>query len=150
MPNKNLIVLNPLVSRAEDLAKEHEHIYKKYVVPGRLKLYGLLQKIMQLSEAIDASADKDQLINHMRIQLKNKHQIKTQDNSSAEAVLVRFVTRADRKSAHVYARSIETAKTNGVKSSDFVNYVKEKGGIERIREKGVEAHSRGQSNTCCE
>lgn len=132
MTNKNLIVVKPLITQAEDLAKEHELIHQQYVVPGRLALYGLLQKIMQLSEAFDASPDKDDLIKFMRIKLQESR-IKTQDNTPADAVLVRFVTRADRKAAHVYARAIETAKANGVPSTDFIKFVQEQGGIERIR-----------------
>lgn len=138
MTNADLIVTRSLIGQAEDLAKEHELFKQQYVIAGRAALYGLLQKIMKLSEAFDASADKEDLIKLMRAQLLNDYGIKTQDNSSDASVLVRFVTRADRKAAHVYARAIESAKANGIKSTDFVNYVKEKGGIERIRCNGVD------------
>lgn len=138
MKNTNLVVTKSLIGHAEDLAREHELFNQQYVVAGRAALYGLLQKIMQLSEAFDASPDKEDLIKLMRVQLLNDYGIKTQDNSSDASVLVRFVTRADRKTAHVYARAIESAKANNIKANKFVEYVLQQGGIERIRAIGVD------------
>lgn len=138
MKNTNLVVTKSLIGQAEDLAREHEQFNQQYVIAGRAALYGLLQKIMQLSEAFDASSDKEDLIRLMRVQLLNDYGIKTQDNSSDASVLVRFVTRADRKTAHVYARAIEAAKAAQIKSDDFVDYVQQQGGIERIRAIGVD------------
>lgn len=138
MKNTNLVVTKSLIGQAEDLAKEHELLNQQYVVAGRAALYGLLQKIMELSEAFDASSDKEDLIKLMRVQLLNDYGIKTQDNSSDASVLVRFVTRADRKTTHVYARAIESAKANNIKADKFVEYVLQQGGIERIRAIGVD------------
>ena len=137
MKNTNLVITKSLIGQAEDLAKEHEQFNQQYVIAGRNALYGLLQKIMHLSEAFDASSDKEDLIKLMRVELQEKYGIKTQDNSSPETVLVRYITRADRKTAHVYARAIETTKANGITSAGFVEYVQEQGGIERIRSIGV-------------
>lgn len=138
MEKTNVVVTKSLIGQAEDLAKEHELFNQQYVVAGRVALYGLLQKIMQLSKAFDASPDKEDLIKLMRVQLLNDYGIKTQDNSSDASVLVRFVTRADRKTAHVYARAIESAKANNINADKFVEYVLQQGGIERIRTIGVD------------
>jgi hypothetical protein len=43
------------------------------------------------------------------------------------------VTRADRKTAHVYARAIEAAKASHVPAVGFSDYVDEQGGVEKIR-----------------
>ena len=142
MKNTNLVVTKSLIGQAEDLAKEHEVFNQQYVVAGRAALYGLLQKIMQLSEAFDSSSDKADLIKLMRVELQEKHGIKTQDNSSPDTVLVRYITRADRKTAHVYARAIETTKANGITSDGFIEYVQEQGGIERIRAIGVDPETK--------
>lgn len=138
MKNANLVVTKSLIGQAEDLAREHEQFNQQYVIAGRSALYGLLQKIMQLSEAFDASSDKADLIKLMRVQLLNEYGIKTQDNSSDASVLVRFVTRADRKTAHVYARAIEAAKANNINADKFIEYIVQQGGIERIRAIGVD------------
>lgn len=130
---KNLVVTKSLIGQAEDLAKEHEQFNENFVVAGRLALYGLLQKILKLSEDFDASKDKDDLIKLLRVKLKEQYGIKTQDNTSDTSVLVRFITRAERKAAHVYARAIEAAKASGVTSDRFIGYVQAQGGIERLR-----------------
>lgn len=138
MENYNLVVTKSLIGQAEDLAKEHDQLNEKYIIAGRIALYELLQKIMKLSEAFDASVDKSDLIKLMRVDLQEKYGIKTQDNTSEASVLVRFITRAERKTTHVYARAIEAAKANGINSENFVEYVQQQGGIERIRATGVD------------
>lgn len=138
MAENVLVVLPSLIQQADLLAKEHEHFNETYIVAGRAALYGLLQKIMKLYEDFDNCADKAALIKYLRTELAESYGIKTQENTSDAAVLVRYVTRADRKTAHVYARAIETAKANGIDSAGFVAYVQDKGGIERIRAIGVD------------
>jgi len=51
--------------------------------------------------------------------------------------LVRYITRADRKTAHVYARAIETARANQIAPAQFAGYVEKAGGVERIRADAV-------------
>ena len=65
--------------------------------------------------------------------------IKTQQNTSDITVLVRYITRADRKTAHVYARAIETARANQIAPAHFAGYLEQAGGVERIRANGVES-----------
>ncbi len=65
--------------------------------------------------------------------MASQYGIRTQENTSDTTVLVRYITRADRKTAHVYSRAIEAARANAIASSDFALYVEQAGGIERIR-----------------
>lgn len=139
--NSNLVVSKSLIGQAEDLAAEHEFFTDKYVISGRRALYELLAKIFMLVERFDQSIDKDDLIKMVRKNLQEQCGIKTQDNTSATTVLVRYITRADRKTAHVYARAIESAKDNNIKSEDFANYIERSGGVERIRAVGVDANN---------
>lgn len=67
------------------------------------------------------------------IHLAQKHAIKTQENSSDVSILVRYITRADRKTTHVYARAIDAAKQLKVKSAKFIEFVEAAGGIEQLR-----------------
>lgn len=135
----NLVVTKSLIGQAEDLAAEHEQFNEQYVIGGRKALYEMLGKIYTLVELFDQSIDKADLIKMVRKSLQEQYGIKTQDNTSDTTVLVRFITRADRKTAHVYARAIEAAREDGIKTGDFPAYIERGGGIERIRAIGVDA-----------
>jgi hypothetical protein len=126
-------VSKTLIVQADDLALEHERFHTNYVIAGRMALYALLGKIYELVLKVEGSDDCDFFVDQMRKSLKSKHSIRTQENSSTAAIVVRYVTRADRKTAHVYARAIEAAKASHVPAVGFSDYVDEQGGVEKIR-----------------
>lgn len=132
-----------LIAQADDLALAHENFHTHFVVGGRVALYALLQKIYELVLKLEASSDQSFFVQQMRKNLKNKHGIKTQENSSPTAIVVRYVTRADRKTAHVYARAIEVAIATNVPALEFSDYVEEQGGVEKIRA----AHTKTQKKS---
>ena len=127
-----LVVTKTLIGQAEDLAQEHEQFYDGYIVAGRKALYELLGKIYALSEQLDAAVDREEQVELLRNILARRG-IRTQENSSTTAILVRYITRADRKTTHVYAKAIEAAKANRIRVGNFVDFVEEAGGIDRIR-----------------
>lgn len=129
----NLVVTKTLIGQAEDLAAEHEAFNTSYVIGGRKALYSLLGKIAVLVERFDTAVDKDDLIKIVRKNLQEQFGIKTQENTSDVTVLVRYITRADRKTAHVYARAIETARANQIAPVNVAGYLEQQGGIEQIR-----------------
>ena len=126
-------VSKTLIAQADDLALEHERFHTNYVIGGRLALYALLGKIYELVLRIESSVDCEFYVDQMRKDLKSKHSIRTQENSTTAAIVVRYVTRADRKTAHVYAQAIEVAKVSQVPAINFSNYVDQQGGVEKIR-----------------
>lgn len=134
----SLVIKKSLIGQAEDLAAEHEQFTEQYVIGGRRALYELLAKIYTLVERFNQSIDKADLIKMVRKNLQEQYGIKTQDNTSDVTVLVRYITRADRKTAHVYARAIEVAQVNSIKTEDFAAYIERSGGVERIRAIGVD------------
>jgi len=129
----NLQITKTLIGQADDLAVEHENFHDHYIVGGRAALYELLGKIYGLAEQLDGCVDRDEQLELLRTVLAQKHGIRTQENTSDTTVLVRYITKADRKTAHVYSRAIETARKNGIASNNFVSYVEQAGGVERIR-----------------
>jgi hypothetical protein len=126
-------VSKTLIAQADDLATEHEKFHTNYVIGGRMALYALLGKIYGLVLKVESSVDCEFFVGQMRKSLKSKHSIRTQENSSTSAIVVRYVTRADRKTAHVYARAIESAKASQVPAIGFSDYVDKQGGVEKIR-----------------
>jgi hypothetical protein len=135
--DKTAFISKTLIGQADDLALEHESFHTNYIVAGRIALYELLGKIYTLSIMLNDAIDKTEQISMMRSVLSEKHQIRTQDNTSDLAVLVRYITRADRKTAHVYARAIQSASESGVLPENMVSFIEHNGGIERIRAIGV-------------
>lgn len=136
VPSK-VVVTKSLISQAKELAEEHELFHEQFVVGGRKALYAMLAKMLGLVKKFDASVDKVELISLMRQELQENHGIRTQENTSDIAVIVRYITRADRKTTHVYARAIESALESGTQAEYFPAFLEHHGGIERIRAVGV-------------
>lgn len=133
MNNNQLVVVNKsLISQAEELATEHDLFNDKYIITGRRKLYELLSKIMGLAEQFEASLDRDDLFFNLRYKLKEAN-IKVQENTSNVALLVKYITRADRKTAHVYTRAIETAMACHYKAVELPQAIASAGGLEKLR-----------------
>lgn len=127
-----LVVTKSLICQANDLAEEHER-FTNYIAIGRLALYELLGKIYALYKQLEVAEDREAQIKDMRFKLVKKYRIRTQINTSDLGLLVRYITRADRKTAHVYARAIETAMANEIGHDNFVEYIQNQGGIEQMR-----------------
>ena len=133
-----LVITKSLVCQADDLAEEHEQFNTNYIVGGRLALYVLLGKMFDLYKVLEASPDKKVLLGEMKHRLVHDHRIRVQANSSDAGILVRYITRAERKTAHIYARVIEQALINQIPSEHFVDYIEQCGGIEQMRLSGVD------------
>ena len=135
----NLRITKTFIGQADDLALEHENFHDHYIIGGRAALYELLGKIYGLAEQLDKCIDRDEQISLLKAILAKNYGIRTQENTSDTTVLVRYITKADRKTAHVYSRAIETARQNGIASNNFVGYVEKAGGVERIRSNAAAA-----------
>jgi len=124
--------LTDLMTRVDEVAQQHEEFYVSYVVGGRKALYKLLSSMLGVVQMVLNSVEKEQLIKDCKHVLRNSG-IKTQSNSSDVAVMVRYMTRTDRKTTHVYARAIEAALAQGIGADGFSNFAEESGGLENIR-----------------
>jgi len=133
-----IVITKSLICKADDLAEEHEKFNTNYIVGGRIALYELLGKIFDLYKVLEASTDKKALLDDMRHRLVHDHKMRVQTNSSDASILVRYITRAERKTAHIYARVIEQALSNQISSDNFVGYIEQCGGIEQMRLSGVD------------
>lgn len=145
--SNQLVISKTLISEADGLASEYESFYSNYIVAGRTALYQSLGKMYALAQKLDQSADKQEQVASMRKILSEKYNIRTQENTSDVAVLVRYITRADRKTTHVYARAIEAAKANEVPELHFAGYLEQEGGVERIRANGVQGSESGEADS---
>jgi hypothetical protein len=147
METTNLIVTKSLMAQAIGLAEAHNTFHTQYVIGGRKALYVMLANIMRFTVEVNASVEKDVLLKSIRHELQNKYNIKTQANSSTTAILVKYITRADRKTTHVYARAIDAAIASDVKADEFVEFAETEGGLEQISAIGVDADVKEKADT---
>jgi hypothetical protein len=122
-----------IVDKAELLSLRHSTYVDKFVTLANDELYAILAEIMALYEQVNDSQDQIKLIKHIRQHLSSVHNIKTQANTKTTALVVKLVTRANRKTSHVYSRVLEVAIAAGVKPDGLVEFIKLKGGIDKVR-----------------
>ncbi len=128
-----LDITKSIITHADSLAQRHALYVSDFVTRANTELYEILAEIHKLYEQIDGSKQRDKLIKNMRERLKSSHNIKTQANTKTTALITKYVTRASRKTAHVYSRVLEVAIANHIGSADLVDYIKRMGGIDKVR-----------------
>lgn len=131
--NKKYIIENSIIKQANSIAERHATYVNDFVTRANTELYAILADVLELHEQIEASQQRDKLIKLMRDRLKSSHNIKTQANTKTTALVTKYVTRASRKTAHVYSRVLEVAIANGIDSSGLVAFIQSKGGIDKVR-----------------
>ena len=135
-----------IISNADLLAERHATYVSDFVTRANTELYAILAEILKLHEQVEGSKQRDKLIKRMRQHLKSTHNIKTQANTKTTALVTKYVTRASRKTAHVYSRVLEVAIANGIGSADLVEFIKLKGGIDKVRMAVASAEAVTQHN----
>jgi hypothetical protein len=129
--NKALVL--SLIAEADVVANEHVNYHEQYVTTANNVLYVLLANMLQVCLDVQASSEAAKVVKEMRIKLKSEYGIKTQANSKTSAIVVRYIVRSNRKTAHVYGRVIEVAIANGITPEQLPEFIRERGGIEEIR-----------------
>jgi len=138
--NKTLVL--SLIAEADVVAKEHETYHEQFVVSANDALYKILANMLQVCIDVDASGDADRVVKEMRSKLKSDFGIKTQANSRTSSIVVRYIVRSSRKTAHVYGRVIEVAMANNITPEQLPDFIRDRGGIEEIRLSVVSAEEK--------
>uniref|UniRef100_UPI0040484BE9 hypothetical protein n=1 Tax=Shewanella sp. TaxID=50422 RepID=UPI0040484BE9 len=141
-----LDICQAIIADADTLAERHATYVSDFVTRANTELYAILAEILKLHEQMEGSKQRDKLIKRMRQYLKSTHNIKTQANTKTTALVTKYVTRASRKTAHVYSRVLEVAIANGIGSADLVAFIQTKGGIDKVRMAVASAEAVTQHN----
>ncbi len=128
-----------IITHADLLAQRHQDYVSEFVTRANSELYAILAEILKLHEMITACAKSERVVKQMRRSLKDNFNIKTQANTKTTALVVKYVTRASRKTAHVYGKVLDIAIADGITSEGLVDYIKGKGGIDKVRKAVVSA-----------
>jgi len=129
--NKTLVL--SLIADADLVAKDHVNYHEQYVVSANEVLYKLLASMLQVCLDVESSGETARVVKEMRSKLKSDYGIKTQANSRASSVVVRYIVRSSRRTAHVYGRVIEVAMANNISPEQLPDFIRDRGGIEEIR-----------------
>lgn len=138
--NKTLIL--SLIAEADVVANQHEIYHEQFVTRANEALYILLGNMLKVCLDIEASGESVRVVREMRNKLLTDYGLKTQANSRTSAIVVRYIIRSGRKTAHVYGRVIEVAIANNITPEQLPDFIREKGGIEEIRTSLVSAEEK--------
>jgi hypothetical protein len=131
--------LKNLLEEGTVLSGKHDAYVDTYVEKSIEQLSIHLSELMAYAQEVLAMPNTEQIIKKMRQDLSRLYGIKTQGNSPDLNIIVRYVVRSNRKTAHVYARVIQVAIDAKVAPADLPVFIKANGGIDRIRQKTVNA-----------
>lgn len=115
----------------DEIAALNRKYHTEYVVRGTQALYEVLSAIYKAAIQINLSIAKDQIYKKMRDALKARD-IKTQANTPALTVLVKYIVGADRKSASNYSRVLQVAMQENLAPEELAAYISRRGGIGQI------------------
>jgi hypothetical protein len=122
-----------LIAEADEVAKAHETFQEQYEMPANQMRSQLLSNILAICLDIELSGEAQRVVKEMRSKLKSDFGIKTQANSRTSSIVVRYIVRSSRKTAHVYGRVIEVAMANNISPELLPDFISDRGGIEEIR-----------------
>ncbi len=116
-----------LITRLDDLREQWETSH----AASRDNLYNILSQCLRIAEDCRKDAEKEQALNDAL----SARTITGLGRKKFEAKVVSYVfdLKSDRRRCHVYARVLLSANREHVKPADFADWIKHKGGIERVR-----------------
>jgi len=121
-----------LLGQAGSLTKLNDQYTQTFVVKGTKALYDLLGAIYSYALQVDSSPLRDHVLQRMRDELQESHDVKTQANSPWITTIVRFILPSDRQTAYTYARVVQIAFDENLSANELPAYIRDRGGISKI------------------
>lgn len=147
MKQSEKAVIEQVLCEGNVLAEKQADFNEQYIVKANDVLYSLLADIMAFADLVMVSSYKLSILSRMRTVLSKEYKIKTQRNSSDILILVKYVVRTNRKNAHVYARVLDLAYKSDVMPDELPEFIRQHGGIDRIRESNVSLAASAKKKT---
>jgi len=130
-----------IVQAVNALENEHSSYVDQYITRGNQTLYAVLAKIYALAVQINHSDNKDSIIKSLRNTMSLQKKIKTQKNSSALTLLVRWVVGGSRQLAHTYSKALSAAYEDNVSAYELATYFVKQGGMKSSAKRNTEQKS---------
>lgn len=134
---KTETTVTKLVQKLDDLVVERENYEANELLRSNKRLYELLSSVLALYyEAITSETVLKETIVRVRARLSERN-IRTQKNSPALTLFVRYTFNTDRQRALNYSRSLLAAVQAKIPSEQFAAFVTERGGVEECKRQVV-------------
>ena len=122
------------VKESEELFKLGEKFELEVVQRGHQSLYELLASIYGLALRIEESPQMDKIVEAIRKDLKDNHEINVKSNTTPINVMVKYVIRADSSAASRYVKVLNVARQESVSVVDLPAYITRRGGVSQAQE----------------
>ena len=122
------------VKESEELFKLGEKFELEVVQRGHQSLYELLASIYGLALRIEESPQKDKVLEAIRKDMKDNHQITIKSNTTPIVVMVKYVIRTDSSAASRYVKVLNVARQENISVVDLPAYITRRGGVSQAQE----------------
>jgi hypothetical protein len=130
-----------IVQAVNVLENEHASYVDEFVTRGNQALYAVLAKIYALAVQINHSDNKDSILKSLRNVMSLQKKIKTQKNSSALTMIVRWVVGGSRQLAHTYSKALDAAYKDNIAAEELAAYFTKQGGLNSASKRNGEQKS---------
>lgn len=127
-----------IVQAVKVLESEHASYVDEFVTRGNQALYGVLAKIYALAVQINHSDNKDSILKNLRNVMSLQKKIKTQKNSTALTMIIRWVVGGSRQLAHTYSKALEAAYKDNIAAEELAVYFTKQGGLNNASKRNGE------------
>lgn len=98
---------------------------------GNEALYALLQEVYSFALSVEESPLEELIVAKMERALAAA-KIKVAENTPFMTLVVKYVLRSDRQTAHTYSRALRVAYEEGIEDAGLAAFLKEKGGVGKV------------------
>ena len=127
-----------IVQAVKVLESEHASYVDEFVTRGNQTLYGVLAKIYALAVQINHSDNKDSILKNLRNVMSLQKKIKTQKNSTALTMIIRWVVGGSRQLAHTYSKALDAAYQDNIAAQELAEYFTKQGGLNNASKRNGE------------
>lgn len=127
-----------IINAVNKLEQEHVSYVDQFVTRGNKALYSVLANIYGLAIQINHSDNSVSILNKLRNQLSLQKNIKTQKNTLAMTLIVRWVVGGSRQVAHTYSKALDAAYKDNIAAKDLADYFTNHGGLNKASKRNNE------------
>ncbi len=131
-------IKNPEVEKFLTESAELLALGEKYEIDvverGHKALYDLLASIYGLSQRIEQNAQRDNILEAIRKELKETRDISIKTGTPAIAVMVKYVVRSDKTTISRYTKVLTIAQQENLSPADLPAYIARRGGVTQIQD----------------
>ncbi len=131
--------IEKFLSESANLLAMGEKYEVEIVQRGHNALYELLASIYDFSMRIEKHPTRDKILEAIRKELKETHDISVKAGTAAIPTIVKYVVRSDKPTISRYTKVLTVAQQENLNAADLPAYIVRRGGVTQIQEIESEA-----------